>query len=129
MVMGRPNKGVDHVDRCDGSRHSKLRAKLILQTITGELSVKGACEQLGIEHPRFKELRAKLLQGGVEAMEPGRPGRPRKRDVEQQQREAELSSRVQDLERQLVVTRALAELAEVGQKKGATQRRSGGRKG
>jgi len=52
MVMGRPNKGIDHIDNCDGSRLSKRRIKLILLTITGELSVQDACEKLGIQRAR-----------------------------------------------------------------------------
>ena len=44
MVMGRPNKGVLHVDNCDGSQLSKRRTKAVLQTITGELSVNEALQ-------------------------------------------------------------------------------------
>ena len=49
MVMGRPNKGVHHIDGCDGSELSKQRTKLILETITGERSVQSACDELGIQ--------------------------------------------------------------------------------
>ena len=73
MVMGRPNKGVDHVDKCDGSEQSKQRVQRvqrILQAISGERSVKEACEQLGIQRPRFADLRTKALQAAVDALSP-----------------------------------------------------------
>jgi hypothetical protein len=122
MVMGRPNKGIDHIDNCDGSRLSKRRIKLILQTISGELSVQDACEKLGIQRARFAELRAKALQATVDAIEPGRPGRPQKRDAEQEQHEAELQAQIAALRRQLEVAETRALLSHVQRvKKGATQ--------
>ena len=113
MVMVRPNKGVDHVDNCDGSQQSKQRAQVILQTINGELSVAEACAMLGIQRPRFAELRAKALQGSVDALEPGRPGRPRKHDAASERREAELQQRIQHLEKQLHVEQIRAAVGKV----------------
>ena len=131
MVMGRPNKGIDHVDGCDCSELSKERAKIILQTISGELSVQAACQRMGIQRARFAELRGLALQGSVDALEPGRPGRPRKRDVEQEQREAELQAEIDKLKRQLAIAETRVLLSEVERvkqsppaKKGAPQRRS-----
>ena len=128
MVMGRPNKGVEHVDNCEGSTRSKLRAKAVLRTITGDLSVNEALETLGIQRPHFAKLRLKALQGAVDALEPGRPGRKPNPDAETDQRVAELSSRVAQLERELELERARADLAPIlpgrkgDQKGGATSR-------
>ena len=44
MTMGRPNKGVEHVDKVDAGRHEKDRLKAILRTVTGELSVQDASQ-------------------------------------------------------------------------------------
>jgi hypothetical protein len=113
MVMGRPNKGIGHVDNCDGAAMAKRRLKLILQTIDGELSVQDACKKLRIQRPRFAELRAEALQAAVEALEPGRPGRPRKYDVEQQEHEAQLSSENERLRKQLHVAEVRAAVAQI----------------
>jgi hypothetical protein len=113
MVMGRPNKGVDHLDNCDCSELARQRGKLILQTITGELSVQDACDEMGIQRPRFQELRARALQCYSEGVEAGHPGRPRTRDVERDEREAELLSRIASLERQLEVAEAKALVAQL----------------
>ena len=113
MVMGRPNKGVDHVGNCDGSKQSKLRTQVVLQTISGELSVNEALEILGIQRPHFAKLRLRALQGAVDALEPGRPGRRRKRDAEADQRTSELSTKVAQLERQLQLERARADIAQI----------------
>lgn len=128
MPMGRPNKGVSHVDNCDGSKQSKQRAKIVMQTITGELSVNEALDDLGIQRAHFAKLRLRALQGAVDALEPGRPGRKPKRDAETDQRVAQLASRVAQLERELQLERARADLAPIlpgrkgDQKGGATPR-------
>lgn len=111
MVMGRPNKGVLHVDSCEGSQLSKRRAKAVLRTITGDWSVLDALGDLDVQRPYFATLRSRALQAVVDALEPGRPGRKPKRDAATDQRVTELSSKVADLERQLQIERARAELA------------------
>lgn len=111
MVMGRPNKGVSHVENCDGSAQSKRRAKVVLQTITGEISVIEGMQKLRVQRPYFASMRSRALQGLVEALEPGRPGPKPKHDAETDQRVAELSSKVAQLERELQLERARAELA------------------
>ena len=113
MVMGRPNKGVHHIDGCDGSELSKQRTKLILETITGERSVQSACDELGIQRARFAELRIKALQGAVDALEPGRPGRPRVHDPEQEQHDRELDAHIRTLERLLLISETKGLLSEL----------------
>ena len=88
-TMGRPNKGVGHVDGLEGEDLQKERLKTILETITGERTVQDACETLGIGRARFAELRSIALQGACDSLAPGRPGRPRTRDPE---RDAELAA-------------------------------------
>lgn len=97
MVMGRPNKGVHHIDSCEGSALSKIRTKAVLQTIAGELTVTDAMEKLGIQRPYFAELRHRMLQAAVEALEPGRPGRRPKNDDPSAQQTAELRAEIAQL--------------------------------
>lgn len=113
MVMGRPNKGVAHVDGCEGSARSKKRLQAVLRTISGELSVQEALSDLGIQRVQFADLRLRCLQGAVDALEPRPPGRPRKHDAETAQTIAALRERVASLERQLAKERARADIAEI----------------
>jgi hypothetical protein len=76
MSRGRPPKGVHHVDSTAASEQAKQRLKLLLQTLSGELSVEQACAQLQIGTARFHELRDAWLQAAVTALEPKPKGRP-----------------------------------------------------
>ena len=76
MSRGRPPKGVNHVDSIEASEQAKQRLKVLLQTISGELTVEQACAQLQIGEARFYELRDEWLQAAVSALEPKPKGRP-----------------------------------------------------
>ena len=76
MSRGRPPKGVNHVDSTEASEQAKQRLKILLQTISGELTVEQACTQLQISEARFYELRDEWLQAAVSALEPKPQGRP-----------------------------------------------------
>jgi len=110
--MGRPNKGVEHVDKVDAGRHEKDRLKAILRTVTGELSVQDACAQLGIRRAHFQTLRDECLQGAADALAPGRPGRPPLLDVEHQTEVGELSAENRRLKDELEKLRLRLELVE-----------------
>jgi len=125
MVMGRPNKGVLHVENCEGSKQSKQRTKIVMRTITGELSVSEALDDLGVQRAYFAKLRLRALQGAVDALEPGRPGRRPKHDAATDQRVAELSSKVAQLERELQLERARADLASILPGRKSDQKRGG----
>jgi hypothetical protein len=111
MTMGRPNKALGHVDGLDAGELEKARLKAILATITGELSVQEACEQLGIRRARFAELRHKALLGACTSLAPGRPGRPRQYDAEDNLRVTELEAEVDELGRELRTAAVRTELA------------------
>lgn len=137
MTMGRPNKGIGHVDNLEVGPAEKARLRAILATISGELSVSEACEMLGIGRARFAELRAVALQGAAEALAPGRPGRPRQRDVEHDELVAELAAENERLGREAhsawvraEVALAMPDILAEYEKRGAAakQRRSEGRK-
>jgi hypothetical protein len=108
--MPRRTKGVDHVDEIQGSRESKRRAKVILKTLSGELSVREGCEQLGIGPTQFANLRMLFLRYGIDGLEPRRVGRPPRHAVASSQ-EVELLQRIAELERQNQLLQAQVEVA------------------
>lgn len=113
MTMGRPNKGVSHVDGLDAAASEKKRLRAILETITGDLSVDDACARLGIHRAQFQELRQRALQGAVTALQPGQPGRPRKRPDARAEELERLRAEKAELEQELEVTRVRLEIAMV----------------
>ena len=84
MSRGRPSLGPDLADKADGSEQAKVRLKLILQTIAGELSVVDACQQLGMSEARFHELRQQWIQDACAALEPKPLGRPKEKTIEEE---------------------------------------------
>ena len=75
---GRKPAGPQIAERLEGSPSAKQRLEVILETITGQLTVSEACEQLRIGESRFHDLRHQTLQATLEALEPRRLGRPAK---------------------------------------------------
>lgn len=121
--MARPNKGVNHVDEIQGSKESKRRAKLILKTITGEMSVKEACEELGVGPTQFANLRTQFLRFGTEGLGPKPAGRrPRARVVSE--RELELMQQNADLEHENRLLRAQVETAALRRQQVALRSKS-----
>jgi transposase-like protein len=108
--MSRRTKGVDHVDEIQGSRESKRRAKLILKTITGELSVREAREQLGVGPTQFANLRRQALAGMVNSLRPQPVGRPPRPTVVTPN-ELELQQRLAEIERENRLLQAQVEVA------------------
>lgn len=103
--MTRPTLGADHVEKLGGERETKSRLKLILLTLSGELSVNVAAERMGVCASRFHELRDEALLGALDALSPRPPGRPPK--------EPTTSARVVELERELDATRYQLEVERV----------------
>jgi hypothetical protein len=85
-MRGRHPAGPEYVDRLEGSEEAKQRAKVILQTLVGELRVQEACDELKICEQRFHQLREEMLQAAVARMEArpaGRPPRPAEEPAEE----------------------------------------------
>ena len=78
MGRGRKPEGPKLVERLDGSAEAKQRLRVILQTVSGELTVEEACAELGIGKTAFNELRARTLRTALADLEPKPVGRPRK---------------------------------------------------
>jgi transposase-like protein len=120
------------VDRLDGPEELKWRLRVLLETITGAVSVAQACEELGVSESRLHELRRQALTGALGALMPkpaGRPATPeattaRETDLEGRIRELEV-----DLQAALVRTElalAMPELFRGGGKKNRRDRRKAG---
>lgn len=98
------------MDEIQGNRESKRRAKIILQTITGELSVKEACALLGVGATQFANLRTQGLKGLVDSFDPQPVGRP----VAEQPAsppDPAVQKHLTDLERENRILRAQVEVA------------------
>jgi transposase len=112
MPAGRPPKGFGHVDGLEGPDELKTRLRVILATLTGELTVQEAAHQLGVSEARFHELRRESLQGALDGIAPGRPGRPRKKEEPVERlRVAELEREVDELKVDLQAARVRTEIA------------------
>jgi hypothetical protein len=109
--MVRPNKGLDHVDSLEGDPESKWRVKVILATLTGEMLVEEAYEELEVGPTQFANLRRQTLQGAVDAAVKKPGGRPRKETSLSAAEVAALQLRNAELEREITELRARVELA------------------
>src|SRR5688572_2025280 len=108
--MARPNKGASHVDGLIGTRESKRRAKTILQTVSGELSVSEACDEIGVGPTHFANLRTQALQHLLDGLQPLPVGR-RPRVQPASGREVAQQQRIEELEHENAILRARLELA------------------
>ena len=113
MAKGRPVKGAQHVDKLEGPESAKERLRIILQTFTGELTVKEAIKKLGISESRFHVLRDEALQGALERLEPKPAGRPAQESNPLAERVVQLEEQVSELEMDLQAARVRTELALV----------------
>jgi len=77
---------------------SQLRASLILQVRSGQITAQQASEQLGISRQAFYKWEKRALKALLKAVEEQPPGRPRApADLEKDQ----LKARVEELERRV----------------------------
>jgi transposase-like protein len=108
--MSRPPEGVRHVDRLDGPEDLKRRLRVLLDTLSGRVSVAQACEELGVSESRLHELRREALEGALGALMPKPAGRPATAQTTTE-REKELEDRIQELEVDLQAALVRTELA------------------
>lgn len=109
--MARPNKGLGHVDGLQGDEESKYLAKVVLATLTGEMLVDEAYEELGVGPTQFAHLRKQVLQGAVDGARPRPVGRPRRLTAKTEEEVEAMARRIQELEHELEVLRARIELS------------------
>jgi hypothetical protein len=112
MKTGRPPKGGGLIDRMEGSEEAKRRAKAIVSAMAGELTVREACDQLGVGEARYFQLRDRFLMEGITGLEPRPGGRPRKEPDADAPMKA-LEARIARLELELKAARLREEIALV----------------
>ena len=108
-MRGRKPTGPAAVERLAGSAEAKQRLRVVLETLAGRCRVGEACARLGISEPRFDQLRAQVLQAGLDRLEPRAVGRPPRPAVDAQVRA--LEARVAELEIELRAARVREEIA------------------
>jgi len=113
LVAGRKPLGSALVEHLDGSTSAKERLELIIETLSGQVTVVGACQILGISEAMFYKLRNRVLQVCLEDLEPKRRGRPPRLLTEDHQRAAELAAEVATLGDELAAQTVRVELARV----------------
>ncbi len=89
--------GAELVERLEGSQHAKERLKVMLKTLSGELTIPQACAQLGIHETRFHVQRAATLQAALGFLEPRPAGRPPHVPSAEEQRIADLEAQLGEL--------------------------------
>jgi hypothetical protein len=76
VMRGRYPAGSEYVEKVEGSQLAKERGRVLLELQAGRLRLLEACEQLGVRETRLHQLRHAAMQGWVQNLEPGVPGRP-----------------------------------------------------
>ena len=111
---GRPPKGSALVEKFSGSEEAKEKMKVIVGTLTGELTMEEACVHLGVGETRLCEMRDEVLRRGLASVEPKQMGRPAKEPLsEEERRIQELQARVDRLELELEAAHLRAKIALV----------------
>ena len=95
----------------EGSAHARRRLEAVLETIAGGMSVREACERLGIGETAFHRMRAKALGAALASLEPKALGRPPRRVDEKDRRIAELGSEIDRLKKVVTTSQVREELA------------------
>lgn len=121
-MRGRTPVGPELADRLAGSELARHRMYVILQTLTGEMRVKDACEELEICPQRFEALRAEAITAGIAALELKPAGRPPAVREGTSEEVAGLKARVRRLEGELEAALVRAELAEARSDRGVAKK-------
>jgi hypothetical protein len=130
-MRGRKAPGPEFVQRLTGADHEKERLAVILQTLTGTLSIEGASARLGITPQRFHVLRERAMQAALASLAAQPLGRPRQAAGPEQERIDALTQDNERLRRELAAWGLREEIALVlaGQHdRGEKKRGAGGRR-
>jgi transposase-like protein len=100
------------VAHLDGSQRAKDRLELILETLSGQITVVAACRILGISEAMFYKLRHRVMQACLDDLEPKPRGRPPQPSSADAQRSAELTEEVATLQRELAAQTVRLEVAQ-----------------
>jgi hypothetical protein len=110
---GRKPLGPNLVEHLEGSQRAKQRLEVILETITGRLTIDQACQRLGISPAMFYRLRTEVLEASLARLEPRPVGRPPHQASAEEIQNAELERQVAELESELKLAAVREEIAQV----------------
>lgn len=113
MSRGRPPLKSALVDALQGPLETKRRLRVILATVSGEMTVAQACEELSIGETRFFDLRRQALESALAGIEPGEPGRPAQTETPDAVKVKQLQKQLDDVKYELYTAKVKAELAAV----------------
>jgi hypothetical protein len=102
------------VDGIRASPDARERTKVMLLTLSGPWSVRDGYERLGIRRTRFQDLRRRMIEGAVRALEREPAGRPRRKVEGVCLEMRELRGRIVALEHELLRTQAELDIARSG---------------
>lgn len=104
--------GAKLAQHLDGSEIAKLRLEGILATMTCELSIREACQQLGISEARLYQLRTAVLEAGLACLEPRPLGRPPRVETADVVELAQLKEQLEGAQREQKAAEIRAVIAE-----------------
>jgi hypothetical protein len=87
--------------------------EVILETVSGKLTIREACDRLGIEEAMFFRLRMQALEGALGRLEPRPAGRPRQSSSPESERISELERELEDKKSELRAADVRVEVAQV----------------
>jgi hypothetical protein len=99
------------VNDLKGSPQAKARLRALLDTLSGQQTIRQACRTLGIRARRLEVLRRGLLQEVLGRLEPRAAGRPPRPAASADARTATLEGEVQRLRLELHAARIREEIA------------------
>lgn len=108
---GRPPKGPKLVEGLSGSPEAKRKLKVILETVSGTMTILEACAKLGVGEAMFHALRERTLTEAIEGLEPRPMGRPSKEQSAERSRVVKLEEENERLKRQLQAAWVREEIA------------------
>lgn len=110
-MRGRYPAGSEYVEKVEGSALAKERGRVLLEMQAGRLRLQEACERLGVRETRLHQLRHAAMQGWVQNLEPGIPGRPGLATTPEAERIRELEQLLAQKELELQEALVRAEVA------------------
>jgi transposase-like protein len=113
MARGRKPMGPKLVEGLDASEAARHRLRVILETITGEVSVPEACEKLSVSEAGFHKLRSQFMQDAVGLLEPKKRGRKPKETSPEEQKLLAAETENRELKTQLAASQIRTEIALV----------------
>lgn len=94
-----------------GDLEDKWRLKVVLATLTGEMLVEEALDELDLGPTQFANLRKQALQAALDGLRPKPVGRPRQTSTRSEAEVEAMQRRIDELEHEAQLLRSRLELA------------------